>query len=312
MLKSIFSYYISNIDDPDLRQPFEDTLSMLQTRVKRTAEILKMEGQPLPKGFGDEDVDTGAPRLYTDLFYYYYNLKMLQIGNQLSSMNLSNATRSDIRDFYTKSLESTARYFNRFSDLMLVKGIYIRPPYINTFKEQDVVEKQNFLQGFLGERRILLADEIEQLFLSYWNNTIGAALLTGFKQVARSGQVRAYMARGANIAKKHVEIFTTIMGKEDIPVTSHAGEFVTDSTTPPFSDRLMMYHVVVLSGIGVGNYAMAMVSSMRHDLSATFVRLIGEAANYVEDGLNIMIENGWFEEPPRVVDRRELVNEAKH
>lgn len=31
-----------------------------------------------------------------------------------------------------------------------------------------------------------------------------------------------------------------------------------------------------------------------------------------EDGINIMIENSWFEEPPRTIDRRELVNDLKH
>jgi hypothetical protein len=46
----------------------------------------------------------------------------------------------------------------------------------------------------------------------------------------------------------------------------------------------MMHHVVVLTQVGIGNYATAMASSLRHDLSVNYLRLIGEAAHYGEDG----------------------------
>ncbi|MEN6324675.1 MAG: DUF3231 family protein, partial [Syntrophomonas sp.] len=141
---------------------------------------------------------------------------------------------------------STTRLYNRLSEIMLEKGIYVRPPIINTFKEADIVKKQNFLRGFLGERRPLLAQEISQLFLGIKTNQIGAALLTGFQQAARSEQVRAHMARGTEIARKHVNVFSSALQKENIPVPMYSGELVTDSTIPPFSDRLMMEHVVIL------------------------------------------------------------------
>jgi len=301
-------YFLNTMDDPDLRPPLEDARSYLEKRVNLTSEILRLEGQPNPKGFGDEDIDFGAPRLFTDLYYYYYVLNMLRLGLPLGSTNLSHSVRTDIRDFYTESLMSTTRLYNRLSEIMLEKGIYIRPPIINTFNEADVIEKQNFLRGFLGERRPLLAQEIDQLFFGIRTNEIGGALLTGFQQVARSEQVRAYMARGAEIARKHVNIFSSTLQKEKIPIPMHSGELVTDSTISPFSDKLMMQHVVILGSIGMGNYVTSMASSLRHDLSVNYARLMGEAANYGEDGINIMIENGWFEEPLRTIDRRELGN----
>jgi len=120
------------------------------------------------------------------------------------------------------------------------------------------------------------------------------------------------MARGAKITRKHVNIFSSSLQKEKITVPMHSGELVTDSTVSPFSDKLMMQHVVILNGVGIGNYATSMASSLRHDLSVNYSRLIGEAANYGEDGINIMIENGWFEEPLRIIDRRELGNKLMH
>lgn len=312
MLSCIFKHFLITLNDPDLRPPVEDALSMFETRVNQTSEILKMEGQLIPQGFGDEDVDLGVSRLFTDLYYYHYILYMASIGLQLGSMYLSRSVRKDVRDYYTESLKSTTRYYNRFSELMLEKGIYIRPPITNTYKETDMVKKQNFLRGFLGERRPLLAEEIDGLFFGVRNNQIGETLVTGFLQVARSEQVRAYMARGVAIAGKHVAILSSALIKENIRIPMHTGAFVTDSTIPPFSDKLMMQHVVALVGVGITNYAASMASSLRHDLSLNYSRLIGEAANFGEDGINIMIENGWLEEPPRTIDRRELISDLKH
>ncbi len=312
MLLCTFKQFLNTLGDPDLRPLIEDGKAIIQTRINQTSEILRAEGQPMPKGFGDEDMDFGAPRLFTDLYYHNYNLNMARIGIMLGSMNLSHSTRKDVREFYTEALVASTRYYNRISEIMLEKGIYTRPPVINTINVADVVEKQNFLRGFLGERRPLLAEEIEHLYFGIENNRIGGALATGFQQVARSEQVRAYMARGAEIARKHVNIFSSALQKENIPVPMHAGELVQDSTIPPFSDKLMMQHVVVLAGVGLGNYATAIASSLRHDLSVNYTRLIGEVANYSEDGINIIIENSWFEEPPRTIDRRELVKETIH
>ncbi|OPX83583.1 MAG: hypothetical protein A4E53_04530 [Pelotomaculum sp. PtaB.Bin104] len=312
MIRCIHSHFVRTANDPDLRTLIENGLSICETRINKTSQILKMEGQPIPKGFGDKDIDLGAPRLFTDLYYYFWTLSMIQIGLMINGKNLSHSTREDVRNFYTEALSSTTRYYNWISEVMLKKGIYIRSPIINTCKEADTVEKQNFLRGFLGERRPLLAEEIDFIFFGIRNNQIGGALTTGFQQVARSEQVRAYMARGAEIAKKHVEIFSKTLRKENLQAPMHSGELLTDSTIPPYSNMLMMQHVVVLNGIGIGNYATAMASSLRHDLSINYMRLIAETANYGEDGINIMIENRWFEEPPRIIDRRELAKEQVH
>lgn len=312
MLKCVYLHFFNNLQDSNLRHIFNEGFSMFDARIKRASEMLKEGGQPLPKGFGEEDVDFTAPRLFTDLFYHYYAFNMSRIDVSLSGINLASATRSDVREFYTKSMEATMRYFNSFTGLMLQKGLYIRPPIIKTAKEDGFVDKQNFLRGYLGERRPLLAEEIDQLFRSYRNNIVGSALLTGFKQVADSEQVKEYLARGIKIAEKHISIFIRIMDKENLPLPSHADEFVTESTSAPYSERLMVNHVITLAQVGIGNYANAMSSCLRHDLSATFARLIMEIGNFGEDGINIMIQNGWFEEPPRHVDRREVIKDLKH
>jgi len=313
MLRCMYKHFLSNLKDPDLRPYFEFVISMFETRINLASNILKMEGQPVSKGFLDSDIDLAAPRLFTDQFYCYYSLKMARSGLELGALNLSHAIREDVREFYTESVMTTIKFYNDFSKLMLEKGIYVRPPAVNTFKEADTVQKQNFLAGFLGKRRPLLANEVEQLFYGIRNNIFGKALLTGFRQAARSEQLRAYMNRGVEIAGKHVDIFTSALRKEDIqaPMQSEV-ELVTDSTVPPFSDRLMLQHVTILNRIGITNYAMSMSASLRHDLSLSYTRLIAEVMDYGEDGINIMIDNGWLDEPPRIIDRQEQAGEILH
>lgn len=311
MLRCVFKHLLNTLADQDLRLNVEEAISMFEKRINRTSEMLRKE-HPLPKGFADHDLDLDAPRLFTDLYYYHYILCLAQIGMQMGAMNLAHSSRADVRNFHKESVASTMKYYNRFSEIMLEKGIYIRPPATNTVKEADIVKKQDFLRGFLGERRPLLELEIDNLFFGIRNNQIGGALAAGFQQVARSEKVRAYMARGAEIARKHVNIFSKVLQEENLPVPMHSGELVTDSKIPPFSDKLMMHHVVVLTQVGIGNYANSMASSMRHDLSADYLRLIGEAANYGEDGLNVLIENGWLEEPPRKTDPREVAEKPVH
>jgi hypothetical protein len=312
MVRCVYKHFLNTFDDPGLQPIIEYGLSVAETRASKSSEILKMEGQPVPKGFGDEDVDLGAPRLFTDFFYYYYTSSMIRAGLLINGMKLANSIREDVRNFYSESVISTTRYHNLISKTLLEKGINIRPPIINTSKAADVVKKQNFLRGFLGERRPMLAEEIANLFNGYRTNVLGNVLLTGFHRVARSQQVRSYMARGAEIARKQADIFSKTLQRENILVPAPSGELGTDSTITPFSDKLMMEHVVILVGVGIGNYATSMASSLRHDLSVNCLRLIGEAANFGEDGVNIMIENGWFEEPPRKTDQRDMTEEQIH
>ncbi|OPX81815.1 MAG: hypothetical protein A4E52_02151 [Pelotomaculum sp. PtaB.Bin013] len=161
---------------------------------------------------------------------------------------------------------------------MLAKGLAIRLPYIITASVKDFVKNQSFLTGFLGERRPLLAREVEHLYFNLFNNIIGKYLLTGFKQVASSEKVRSIMVRGINMADKFIESFGSTLKKENI----------------------LIRELCLING-----------GSMRHDLAAKYTRIIAEAASFAEDSLNIMIENGWFEEPPRAIDRSELT-ELKH
>jgi hypothetical protein len=81
---------------------------------------------------------------------------------------------------------------------------------------------------------------------------------------------------------------------------------VTDSTIPPFSDKLMMFHVTTLLSSAIGYYGEAMAISQRRDLAASYAKMIAEIGLLAEDGMNLLIENEWMEQPPLATDHEDL------
>jgi hypothetical protein len=154
----------------------------------------------------------------------------------------------------------------------------------------------------------LLSLEVTHLFDNTQRNALGLATLMGFSQVTNSQKVGQFMVRGKEIASKHVEIFGSILRENDLSVPMTSDFDVTDSTVSPFSDKLMMFHTTALIAIGMAYYGTSMSTSVRRDISVQYSRLIQEIGKYSEDGANLMIENGWMEQPPQAADRDALAN----
>ncbi|NPV89650.1 MAG: DUF3231 family protein [Firmicutes bacterium] len=314
MTACVMQYFQQHVQDRDIKSLVQESLSIAETGVNIAADFLKKDKRAVPRGFGDQDVDLEAPALFSDVFYLYYISNQVKVGLNVSSMACTMASRPDIRDFYIQCIESTLRFWGRISDTLLSKGLMIRPPYVATVEKVDFVKKQSFLGGLFGQERSLLAIEIEQLYFGTITNEIGRTLLTGFRQTARSSEVRSYMERGLKLASKYIKLFGDKLREGDISSPMHWDAYgnVTESTVPSFSDKLMMFHTVLLNAFGIANYGVSLSSSMRSDVVTTYAAIIPEVASYTEDGINIMIDNGWFEEPPRVLDRDKLSNVNIH
>lgn len=305
-------YFLQNVEDQDVKLLLEDGVAITSHRVSRAMEILSQEQYPIPIGFSDEELFQNAPRLYSDVFYHFYLNKMVMLGLVINSNSFTGAVRSDVREFYHECNLSSMRFFENVTDTMLAKGILVRPPYITTAKTVDFVKNQNFLTGFLGRRRPLLAMEIASLHQLVFTNIIGKTLLLGFEQVGESNQVCAYISRGIKLSCKIIDDFGSFMSREELPLPSIWDSMVTDSTEATFSDKLMMYHIFVLTAAGFQNIGNALSTALRHDISASLYKTQLEIASYAEDGINIMIDNGWLEEPPRLIDRSEIINKQDH
>ena len=302
----MLKYFINTVEDEDIKKNLKYALGLSEKHIKLITDFLNEEGLPIPKGFSDEDVNVNAPKLFTDSFSLFYLSNMGRIGMAAYALSLNQVARGDIRDYFTDCVKSSMELYNKVSDTLLSLGLFIRAPRIEVPKEVSFVKKNSFLSGFYGKARPLLASELMHLFSNVLTNLVGRSLITGFSQVTNSKEVREYMLKGVDISSKHMETFRKILSKENIPIPSTYESFVTDSTTPTFSNKLMMFHVSALSAAGIGNYGVSSSLSFRSDIIGNYVKLTGEIALYAEDGANILINNGWFEQPPQAINHKSL------
>jgi hypothetical protein len=68
----------------------------------------------------------------------------------------------------------------------------------------------------------------------------------------------------------------------------------------------MMFQTTMLNAAGIGHYRISLGQSPRRDLGSHYTRLSAEVVLFAEDGTNLMIENGWLEQPPEAADREQL------
>ncbi|MFC4023274.1 DUF3231 family protein [Oceanobacillus longus] len=302
-------HFLRHVKDEQIKGILEKALTITKQNIEKETTFFKQEGYVIPQGFTEHDVIDGAPKLFSDKLYLEYILNITNISLNMYSASLTAAARTDVIDYFSTNLIGTQELHKLSKELAKEKGVYLRGPLIPKQKQIDFVKKQSFLAGWFAERRPLLGVEIANLVLNAKQNALGQAVITGFSQVAQSKEVRRFFERGRDISGKHVEIFESILNDDYLSDGAYLlTSEVTDSTTPPFSDKLMLFLVSMLIGYGIGQYGVSMSVSPRRDLGAHYTRLIAEIAQYAEDGANIMINNGWMEQPPMAADRKELAN----
>jgi hypothetical protein len=307
MAACVLKHFLKNVEDEDIRTILNDANNICNGHIQTVAPILSKAEIALPIGFTDSDVDLKAPRLFTDTFYLFYLANMSQFGMTNFSLALYHAARTDIRKFFLDSLTEVANFYYRLSDLMLAKGVFIRAPIVSVTKSSDIVDKKNFFSGIFSQPRSLILTEVFNVFTNMLACYTGRTILQGFSQTAKSTEVRKVLSKGKKMLEHHIEVFSNILKSEGIPVPSTSDMSVTDSILPTISDRLMLFHVTMLNVVNMRNYTEAMSASLRNDLNATFVRLSAEVAEFANEGINILVDNGWFEQPPQVVNHDKLV-----
>jgi hypothetical protein len=310
MVTPVLKYFLSKVDDREIKNIIQDTKSLIANHIRIYHELFDKE-QFAIQGFSDDDVNVNAPRLFSDVFLIQYFKHMVKFALQMFSLSYLAASRQDIRDLYSMCMEEARKVDQKTTEVLKAKGLYVELPYIPTPKAVDFVKKQHFLAGFFSERRPLTAQEITELFQNTDSNAFGKAFLLGLSQVVQSKDVRQYFIRGKDIANKHIKIFSEILLNEDLAIPPNYDGEVLVSTESPFSDRLMMYHVLFLTQGGMGNYGMSMSSAQRHDLAIMYGRLMTEVGKYADDGANIFIHHGWMEQPPLAPDREALSNKTE-
>lgn len=300
-------FFLMHIDDEQIRELLEQALTNSKRRKERIIQFFKGENYPIPQGFTDQDVNLKAPRLFSDKLYLEYVLNMTKLNIAAFGLALMNVARSDVMNFFSDELKEAQRLHIQSKELAKEKGVYIRAPKIPQPKQVEFVKKESFIAGWLGDRRPLLGVEITSLIFNAKRNALGQAVITAFSQVAKSKKVRQFFERGRDISRKHFEVFASILHDDYLSdgtfvMTSE----VTDSTEAPFSDKLMMSFITTLIASSIGEYGASMSTSPRRDLGVQYTRLMAEITTYSDDGAEILIENGWMEQPPMAANRKDL------
>jgi len=81
---------------------------------------------------------------------------------------------------------------------------------------------------------------------------------------------------------------------------------VMDTTSSPFSDKLMMFHVGFLFSTALVYYGTGFASSPRRDLTPHYLSAIADDALVGNDWMELMIDQGWLAQPPLAQDREKL------
>lgn len=299
-------FALTHMKDQDIRGIYEQALGISERHINEIKEKFNQANIPIPIGFTDKDVNFDAPPLFSDFFWLEYLHDMTTHGLSGYSIAYSTSVRSDIRKFYYQCNIEVMEIYEKTIDLLLSKGIYSRPPSIAIPEMVMFVKDNNYVKGWLGERRPLNCIEINNTFFNLKKSILAKAVLLGFSQVAQLKEVKQYMSKAIYTIQKHISIFSTIMHQDDLPSPMIWDTEVTSSTISPFSDKLMMYHIGFIFNMGVAYYGAAISSSLRRDLVSQNEQAIIRDLKNQENWMDIMIKNGWFEQPPEAINRKAL------
>lgn len=291
-------YFLANSQDDDIYNMLKNAEMFSVEEVEKSKKFLEEAGYPLPEGFDEQDVNVKGQPLYSDNFMLYTKFILAQEGCIFYSMALVTSIHSDIRQFYEYCWTNAKNLYNQCADIMVKKGLHHPKLHVPKPERVDKVDKQSFIAGWFTDRRPLNVQEISQLEFCFKGTEHHKEFLKSFAQTSQSKELRNHFQRGAEILQKHLEIFQNILSENALPHLPTWESEITDSTVSPFSDRLMLFKMILLTEMISVNYGTALSTMMRRDLGVHFIRLRTELLKYGEDSLNLMIKNEYFDQLP--------------
>jgi hypothetical protein len=310
MSRCVIQHFANVNEDPDMNELIQSALTNCSYVVQEVKQIFEQEKHAVPIGFTEDDVNSTAKRVYSDLFALRYIKYMAAAGTAAAAALLEVLARNDIRQLFSNTSAMFMKLYNDACDLLLKKGAFIRSPTIAPMEKAEYLQSESFLSGLIGKHRPLTSIELAHISKNTETNSIGRTFVTGFSQTATSPEVRKFMERGTEIAAKHETVFREILVEDGVPLPSSWDSTISQSIDPPFSDKLMMFQTNSLSVLSIAGYGAAIGASLRKDLGAHYTRLVAEIMQYTADGMKLMIENRWMEQPPQNVDREALRNRS--
>ncbi|HEX6923029.1 MAG TPA: DUF3231 family protein [Bacillales bacterium] len=304
----VLEYFMEKAEGEESKSIFQSVYQKKNEHVEAITNIFQNENAAIPIGYTEKDVNKGVPRLWDDSYDLMYTRVMAKIGIGLYALHSSMSYREDIRSLNRRFTADAQETYDQTTAFLLDKGVLARPPYVSMPKEVEFVDGKGYMSGFnlLSEKRALNTVEIANIYQSMESNILGIQMMSGFAQAAHEKEVKKYFTKGKDLSKKITNVFSDLLMGSDIQPPSTWTGRATDSTIPPFSDKLMMYNVSLLSTFGLGSTAIGAAFSLRSDLPLKMARLLQDVFNYSKEGGKLMVKHNWMEEPPQAEDRNQL------
>ncbi|WP_223592444.1 DUF3231 family protein [Neobacillus bataviensis] len=309
MAEIVNRYMISILEDESIKKVFEIAIETWEKQKKQLVSFIEKDGFPVPIGFTESDLNKGAERLFSDTFCLNY-LHIMTIHGLLGHTTaLSVSVRKDLREFYNSCDNDAKRMYDLTIELLLKKGKFQRDPYFYPNESPEFISTKDFTDGFFGKGRLLSATEIISISLNIKKSIMAKTLSIGFSQVAKSKEIRTFFEEIGKKADDNIQALSNIMHKDNLPVPMSWESEVTMSTDPPFSDKLMLYHMGFLAQTAQVYYGTGLAGAMRTDLAVVYESTILKTLAITKDWFDIMVENKWLEQPPLAPNRKELAQD---
>ncbi|MFC2949092.1 DUF3231 family protein [Virgibacillus sediminis] len=308
MSEKMLKFILQHIEDEEIKMIVRNSYEIAFNHRKQLRYLFEQEDYALPRAFTEEDVNMEAPWLFSDIFCLNYVNHMAKVAMVTYGGFIGMCTRRDIRQYFSAGMQETVQLYNRSTETALEKGVEARHPYIEVPKASEYIDSKKYYSGLnpFSENRPLNSIEISHLYLNVITNVMGGKLAIAFAQTSPTKEVQDFMLRAKEISQKHAKIFSTTLLEDDIQTPQSPDMAVSNSTTKTFSDKLLMFHMSLMTTAGIGNYATAAAASQRTDLMVNYERLSLEAARLAKSGADLMILNNWMEQPPGVENREKL------
>jgi Protein of unknown function (DUF3231) len=303
----LLKYFLYHNQDEEIKPLFEKALEISEGHVQRITEIFNDEKIPIPDKFTEKDIDLTAPQLFYDTFGLSFLYMTSRLGMINTSFLTSNIARKDVLAFFVSMVKQATDLYQSSTELMLLKGIYDRPPMIPYPKQVEYVEKHSFLNGMV-KKRPLNSVEITEIFFNTERNYFSILLCTALLQVIKDKEIKNFIKAGKEISEKQIRVFNEILIKEQLLGNISVTMEVTDSTILPFSNKLVVSLFTALNAVDITLLGRAMSVSTRTDLAAEYQKFITEILLYSVKGFNLMVDRGWLQQPPMAPNRKELEN----
>ena len=289
--------FFKQANNLEVREMLKFALEIADEEVRGAERFLTKDNRSLPEQFTKADVDF-EQKYYSDNYVVLLKYMLAQDALPVYGLSLSTSINPEVRDFYKKILNKTAQLVDMCMTLM-VKHELNQPMVYIPKQELHKIEQQSYLGKLFGRNRPLVAPEVLQLQTTFQSTDIFRLILQSFCQT-KSSELSTHFERGVKMCNDQLSEIVHIFEKYELPRLKTFDSDVYTDLEAPFSDRLMLFKISMITSANASKYGAAASATLRKDIGATFVKLAGQVLLYAEDTGNLLIKHRMLDEAPLV------------